>query len=365
MSSDENLAEARRVLGICNACGYCNGFCDVFESAKHRPALREGDLAHLSNLCHACRNCLYACQYAPPHGFGVNVPRALASARHQSYLDHVWPRALSGLLDRSALSALLVGLGAVVFLVIWALVAVPGEVLFASHEGEGAFYRIVPWGWMVLIGLLPLGWSLLALGVGLRRYWRLTAPQSVRVTPRVLWAALRDILVLRNLRGGGPGCNDLDDRLSQRRRWLHQTMLLGVALSFAATLVATVYHHVLEWEAPYPLLSAPVLLGTVGGVAMSIAALGLIWLKWRGDQTPTTARARQAGYAILVLLFLVAVTGLALLIWRATAAMGLLLVVHLGSVLALFLLLPYSKLVHAGYRAIALLIEAIEREGRR
>jgi citrate/tricarballylate utilization protein len=49
---------------------------------------------------------------------------------------------------------------------------------------------------------------------------------------------------------------------------------------------------------------------------------------------------------------------------RATPATGLLLATHLGTVLALFLQLPYSKLMHAGYRAIALLIEAMEHRDR-
>lgn len=73
---------------------------------------------------------------------------------------------------------------------------------------------------------------------------------------------------------------------------------------------------------------------------------------------------RAADAAFLGLLFLVAATGLALLAWRATAAMGLLLTVHLGAVLAFFVLLPYSKFVHAGYRFLALLIEAMEQEVR-
>jgi citrate/tricarballylate utilization protein len=56
-----------------------------------------------------------------------------------------------------------------------------------------------------------------------------------------------------------------------------------------------------------------------------------------------------------VLLLLTAVTGLLLLVLRHERAMGVLLVVHLGIVLALFLTLPYGKFVHGLYRALALL----------
>ncbi|MBK1721287.1 tricarballylate utilization 4Fe-4S protein TcuB [Thiocystis violacea] len=365
MSRDKTLAEARRVLGICNACGYCNGFCDLFEAAKHRPRLADADLAHLANLCHACRNCLYACQYAPPHPFGVNVPRGLARMRQQSYVDGAWPRPLAALLEHSLLAALLVGLGAVGLLVGLVLMSVPAEVLFARQTGAGAFYRILPWSGMLAIGVVPLAWSGLAIGIGLRRAWRATRTAAAPVTLRALGMAVRDVLLLRNLSGGGPGCNDLDERLSHKRRWLHQTMVLGLLSSFAATVVATYYDHILGWEAPYPLLSVPVVLGTLGGLGMSLGIAGLLWLKWRGDRDPTAPEARHADYALLVLLLSVALTGLALLAWRDTAAMGLLLTVHLGGVLAFFLLLPYSKLVHAGYRFIALLIEAMERNERR
>ncbi len=361
MSVDEDRFEARRVLRICNACGYCNGFCDLFEAAKRRPALTADDLSHLANLCHGCRNCLYACQYAPPHTFAVNVPRTLARTRQRGYAEHVWPRAWSGLLVHPILTALLFSGGAIGLLVGMVWMTVPSEMRFASQTGAGAFYRILPWWVMMLIGILPLGWSMLAIGMGLRRHWRATRPDA-RVSARHLRSALYDLFSLRNLRGGGPGCNDLDDRLSHRRRRLHQTLLVGLLLSFAATVAATLYHHALGWQAPYPLLSAPVLLGALGGIAMTIAVVGLVWLKWREDRTPTDHEARAADLGLLTLLFLVATTGLALLVWRATPAMGLLLAVHLGSVLAFFLLLPYCKFVHAGYRFLALLIEALERE---
>ncbi|AFL73653.1 tricarballylate utilization 4Fe-4S protein TcuB [Thiocystis violascens] len=360
MPVDESLAEARRVLEICNVCGYCNGFCDLFESAKRRPALTDTDLAHLANLCHGCRNCLYACQYAPPHVFAVNVPRALARTRQRNYAEYAWPRAWSGLLAQEPRIALLVTGGAIGLLLGMVLIGAPPETLFAVHTGAGAFYRILPWWVMVLIGVLPLGWSLLAIGTGLRRYWRATrAPDPI--TAPVLWSAVRDVLTLRNHRGGGPGCNDLDDRPSHWRRWLHQTLLLGLLLCLAATLIAGLYHHFLNWPAPYPWFSLPVVFGTLGGIAMTIAALGLAWLQRREDRTPTDPDARAADRAFLAQLFLVAATGLALLAWRATPAMGLLLAVHLGSVLAFFLLLPYGKFVHAGYRFLALVNEAMER----
>lgn len=54
-------------------------------------------------------------------------------------------------------------------------------------------------------------------------------------------------------------------------------------------------------------------------------------------------------------------TGLLLLGLRETAAMGVLLAVHLGLVVALFLCLAYGKFVHAIYRLAALVRSHLER----
>ena len=58
--------------------------------------------------------------------------------------------------------------------------------------------------------------------------------------------------------------------------------------------------------------------------------------------------------AFTAMLLLTSGSGLLLLVLRETAAMGWLLVVHLGFVMALFLTLPYGKFVHGVYRSAAL-----------
>jgi citrate/tricarballylate utilization protein len=61
------------------------------------------------------------------------------------------------------------------------------------------------------------------------------------------------------------------------------------------------------------------------------------------------------------MLFLTSVSGIALLLWRETAAMGPLLSLHLGVVFALFITMPYGKFVHGIYRFVALVRYAKER----
>src|SRR5215813_12811371 len=81
-------AEAARVLQICNACRYCEGFCAVFPAMTRRLSFAKNDVNFLANLCHNCGACLHACQYAPPHEFAVNVPRAMARVRLGTYAEY-------------------------------------------------------------------------------------------------------------------------------------------------------------------------------------------------------------------------------------------------------------------------------------
>ena len=74
MQETEAVLNARREMEICNACRYCEGFCAVFPAVELRREFTAGDLSYLANLCHGCRGCYYACQYAPPHEWGI-TPR--------------------------------------------------------------------------------------------------------------------------------------------------------------------------------------------------------------------------------------------------------------------------------------------------
>ena len=73
-----------------------------------------------------------------------------------------------------------------------------------------------------------------------------------------------------------------------------------------------------------------------------------------------TVRGLLSRRRSLVMLLLASVTGLLLLALRESAAMGTLLVVHLGVIAALYLTLPYGKFAHVVYRYAALVKYQIE-----
>ena len=361
MRTTEVMQDARRAMEICNACRYCEGFCAVFPAMELRREFSNGDLSYLANLCHNCRGCYYACQYAPPHPFGVNVPKTFAELRTESYEAYAWPRPLAALFHRNGLIVSLataIGIAAVLILT---MLFRPADVLYGTHTGPGAFYAVIPWGVLVLFAGVTFLFSILALVMGGANFWRDTESGSFG-NGRTIGAALRDVLTLRYLGGEGHGCNDRDERFTQTRRYLHHCMFYGFLLCFAATCVATLYGDILGHDAPYAFLSLPVLLGTVGGVLLTIGTAGLIWVKITADPAPAAPNLMGPDFALLCLLLLSAASGLLLLAFRATGAMGPLLAIHFGIILALFIVLPYCKFVHGIYRSLALLRWAKERD---
>ena len=258
-------------MQICNACRYCEGFCAVFPAMTRRLEFGKADIHYLANLCHNCGACLHACQYAPPHEFAVNVPQAMAQVRGQTYADYAWPPALGALYQRNGLTR---GAGAG---------GRPGAV---SGAGPGASTarcgarrwpatstRVFPHNLLVGLFAPVFLFAVLALGMGVRRFWR-------DVTPATSGAPVRPAAAEAAARRAAPEVPGRRPRrrLQQRGRRLHAVRaarfhhltFYGFMLCFAATSVATLYHYAFGWHAPYDLASLPKLLGIAGGIGLLI-----------------------------------------------------------------------------------------------
>jgi citrate/tricarballylate utilization protein len=327
-----------------------------------RRTFTKADLTYLANLCFDCRDCYYACQYAPPHDFGVNIPKLMAELRADTYREFSWPRILSGLFKRNGTAITLITSAALIIIFLLVLAFMGRDVLLATHLGEGAFYRVVPYAAMTLPALVISLYGLIVFMIGAVRFWRETGAGAFEVIDfAALWRATHDAFGLTYMKGGGAGCNYPDASFSHSRRRFHHLVFYGFLLDLASTSVAAFYDHFLGWQAPYPYLSWPVVLGTVGGVGLLIGCGGLLCLKWQSDPEPNAQRMLTIDVAFLVLLFLTSLTGLLLLALRETSAMGTLLIIHLGVVAGLFVTLPYSKFAHVVYRYAALVRYAIEQ----
>ena len=336
------------MLAICNACRYCEGYCAVFPALERRLAFDEHDIHYLANLCHNCGACLYACQYAPPHEFELNFPRVLAQVRKETYEQFAWPRSLRrlrpqrrrgrdghrcwprarcccsrrGMPIRRGFSPRTRCAGVVL------------RVAAARRDGRRVRHRV--------------RFRDAAFAIASRASGRTSGARRIRSPARSAKRSRRSNAQVSR----------------RRRRWLHVSRgrghpshaplfhhltFYGFMLCFAATVVATFYHFALGWKAPYPSTSLPVMLGVPGGLGLLAGPAGLAGFDpprsgpgrsradRHGRRVPGASASHQRHRAALLAL-------------RETRAMGMLLALHLGAVMALFLTLPYGKFVHALYR---------------
>lgn len=291
----------------------------------------------------------------------INVPKAMAKVRLDTYAEYAWPQAMGTLYRRNGLTlALASGAGLALFLCLTLMMM--GN-LFTAMPG-GNFYGIFPHNTLALMFGAVFGFAVLALAIGVRRFWRNVSPveASREQTTSAALEASANVATLKYLDGGhGEGCNNADDRFTLWRRRFHHFTFYGFMLCFAATGVATLYHFLLGWSAPYPVLSVPVMLGIVGGFGLLVGPAGLLWLNLRRNAEHGDEQQKPMDRGFIALLFLVSASGLALLAFRESMALGLLLAIHLGLVMAFFLTMPYSKFAHGIFRSAALLKYSIEK----
>ena len=356
------LEEADRLMTVCNSCRYCEGLCEVFPAMEMRRAFSDGDLNYLANLCHACGACYTDCQFSPPHEYNVNVPKTFAIARAESWATYVWPRTFAGVFARNGVAISIVTALSVAAFTFGFAALHDRQVWFGIDTGPGAFYALMPHNAMAALFSAAFLYAILALVMGVRAFWRdIGEPVGMLGNAGSLWQAMKDATTLRYLDGGGPGCVNEDERPSDRRKIYHHLTFYGFLLCFAATSLATLYHYLLAREAPYPWWDLPVVLGTLGGVGLLIGPAGLLAEKSKRDPALVDQQRTGMDVAFILMLFLTSLTGMALLVWRDSAAMGPLLALHLGVVFALFITMPYGKFVHGIYRYAALVRYARER----
>jgi citrate/tricarballylate utilization protein len=355
------VAEVARQMQICNACRYCEGFCAVFPAMTRRLEFGPADMHYMANLCHNCGACLHACQYAPPHAFAVNVPQAMAQVRGETYVAYAWPASLGKLYQRNGLTvSLALAAGLALFLVL--ALALNDSLWGGSLQGN--FYNLFPHKLLVLMFAPVFLWAVLALGIGVTRFLRDVSPVTTgqAIASGDALQATQDVLKLTYLDGGhGDGCHNEDDAYTLSRSRAHHLTFYGFMLCFAATSLATVYHYALGWQAPYDLPSLPKLLGVVGGVSQLLGTAGLFRLKLRRHPLHGDVAQKPMDYGFIALLFLISATGLLLWLARGTPALALLLALHLGVVMALFVTLPYGKFAHGIFRTASLLRYAVEK----
>ena len=363
MQITKTIEEARRQVEICNACRYCESLCSVFPAISRERQFADGDITQLANLCHNCRGCYYACQYTEPHEFKINIPKVLAEVRQESWQEYAVPAMAAKTFHKSGALMSVAVIIALAF-ILWVFQtaapdAVQASAAAASNTAQPfGFYGVLPHNAMIAVFIPAFFFPIISIGISLRRYWKAIDGEPLKVSH--ITTALGSVASLKNLSGGhGEGCNfEEEDKFSNARRWSHQFIMYGFLLCFASTSVATLMHYFFDMPAPYPLFSLPKLFGITGGVMLSLGTLSMASLKLKADKNLGDERVWGGEMGFVLLLFFVSTTGLALYILGSTGAMPALLAIHLASVLAFFLLTPFSKMIHGFYRLVALIRDA-------
>ena len=134
--------------------------------------------------------------------------------------------------------------------------------------------------------------------------------------------------------GRRPGCTYPEERPSSVRRVYHSFVFWGFLLDFVSTSLAFMYQDFLHHLPPYPLTSAPVIFGSRGRRAADHRHRrpDLVQMEER-SRACRRPRVRH-GLRVSDPLGLTALTGLLTLLFRATPALGSLLVLHLALIAA-------------------------------
>jgi citrate/tricarballylate utilization protein len=105
----------------------------------------------------------------------------------------------------------------------------------------------------------------------------------------------------------------------------------------------------------------PKVLGVVGGLMLCVGTASQFALKMRRHPLQGDPAQNSSDHGFMVLLFVIAASGLGLWLARGMALLPWALALHLGAVMTLFVTAPYGKMVHGFFRWMALNRHAVEQ----
>ncbi len=342
------IKEAKRQASICNACRYCEGFCNVFPELHKLRNFEDNDIIKLANICHNCRGCYYACQYAEPHEFNVNIPKAFAEVRQNSWEEYSQFNLLTKTISMRPI-VLLISIA--ILLIFFVLLGYQSQ-----DDVINNFYDIFSHQLLINIFIPLFVVPYILLGFSLYKFWKVIEGGSITI--QSLLDTFKEVSVMKNLNGGhGDGCQfEKGDIYTQKRRYAHHLIAYGFLLCFIATSSATILHYIFHYPAPYPLFSLPKLSGLIGGLMMVIGCLWMLLLKFKSNRNLANIHYFSGEVAFILLLFATSFSGLLLYILKDIHhILPLLLYSHLALVACLFITTPFTKMTHIFYRFLAIL----------
>ncbi len=352
---DKNFENARFSMNICNACRYCENICPVFKAIELRRTFSEKDIIYIANLCHDCRGCYYACQYAPPHPFDINIPKILGTLRLETYKKYKKSNFSKKIIENPHLFS--IGIFIISFLFyITSFVIYNGTTnLLQLYDQHNSFYRVLPENFLIITMLIPFVISLTLYIKSLIDYCNYVDIKKAgffKISNHI--KSLKSIIFLEFLDGGNYGCNYPNEKYSFSRKIYHQFVFFGFIIAFISTLMAAFMSHILNISPPYSITSLPVIFGTIGGTLMILGLSGLLYLRSKMDRIPYSENINSMDINFILILSFIVITGFLVLIFRATMFMPVLLIIHLSIIVTFFIMLPLNKLQHAIFRYVSI-----------
>ena len=342
----------------CYQCATCSAVCDLATPETVFPrrqmlwaqwGLVDRFVADPSIwLCHQCNDCTARCPRDARPGDTMQAIRSLMVEQVGA------PRFMARLVGRAAATwPILLGLP----VLFWALFvqAVNG---FAASRTPLVYGEVVP-VWMIYSVFLPAaGLAVLAAAVGARRCWSAWGDGATRNGSllRGLAAVATDILWHRRFEKCGE---------ARPRRMGHLLLVWGFLGALATTTLLGILMDVFGVKTPLPQLHPVKILGNVSAVLL---AVGVAWLVVnRVADEKAAGRSLAFDWFLLALVVLVVFSGIGAELARpllpVPAALAV-YVLHLGTVLSLFLTFPFSKFAHALYRTLAMAHQRLTAQRR-
>jgi quinone-modifying oxidoreductase subunit QmoC len=344
------VADAAR----CMQCATCTSVCDLAASSGLVFPRRQVLLAQWGQvdrlvadpalwLCHGCNDCSARCPRDARPGDAMSAIRSIVIEQVAA------PRALARLVGRAATTwPLLVGAPILLWVVL--VGAVSG---FTAKSAPLAWSQFVP-QWLIYAVFLPAAaFAVLASIAGARSVWAAWGGGGTRHGSLLSGLARIVVDVVDHRRFAA--C-----RAAAPRRSGHLVLLLGFLGALLTTSLLGVAMDVLGVKTPLPQTHPIKLLGNVSAILLVVGTVFLASNRLRGRVGVTRAAAFDTFFLSLVAA--VVATGIGAELGRValpTPAALAIYLLHLGTVLSLFLTFPFSKFAHALYRTLAMAHERL------
>jgi quinone-modifying oxidoreductase subunit QmoC len=348
---DELRRRGAESAGRCYQCATCSAVCELAPAEAPFPrrlmlwaqwGLAERVAADPATwLCHQCNDCTVRCPRDARPGDAVQAMRSLAIERL------AFPGFVGRLVGNARVTWPVLFAVPVLFWV--ALLAATGH-LAVPHDlpQNWAYEHLVPHVFIYGVFFPVAAWVMLAAGIGARRLWTTFLGAEGRKGSFLanLWPALVEIATHKRF----GSC-----QAAHSRKLGHLALLwgfVGAAVTSGLLIVAMYIQHL-----PMPLaLSHPYkILGNVSAAALIVGGAMLIGFRLGDRKSSGTSTAFDSYF--LTLVATVIATGMVVELARLADSPALALgvyILHLGTVMALFLTFPYSKFAHMLYRTLAM-----------